>query len=198
MLLYKYRSIDDLWNSLDIIFNQRVWCSKWEDLNDPLEGRYHSDFGSSFDEKINASRDQWRICALSSSIDNFLLWSHYAAGHKGIAIEIDIPKETPDLSKVIYSPFSPIFTDISESMKDQKNLFEIKTEEWSYEEEYRLLCKSRFYKLPNPIKRIYLGHNIQPDKAMIIRKILPSDIEIIQMKLDAYQGKVVTKNLTRR
>lgn len=193
MLLYKYRSIDNLWNSLDIILNQRLWCSEWGDLNDPLEGRYHSGFGKSFDEKVNASRDQWRICALSRSLYNFLLWSHYASGHKGIAIEVDIPENNNNLSKVHYSPFSPIFTDVSESMRDQKNLFEIKTNEWSYEEEYRILCKDKFYTLPNAIKRIYLGHNIQNDKAMILREILPSNIEIIQMKLDIYQGKVVSK-----
>ncbi len=191
MLLYKYRSIDNLWNSLDIIINQRVWCSEWEALNDPLEGRYHSDFDNRFDEIVNAHRDQWRICSLSNSLDNFLLWSHYASGHKGIAIEIDIPEDNFDLSKVHYAPFSPVFTDISESLRDHRNLFEIKTPEWIYEKEYRILSKEKFYTLPNVIKRIYLGHNVQADKKKILRSILPTNIEIIQMKLDSYQGKVV-------
>lgn len=193
MILYKYRAIDDLWLSLDIIINKRVWCSKWDSLNDPLEGRYYSSFGNGFDEKVNFRRDEWRICALSSALDNFLLWSHYASGHKGIAIEIEISEENPDLSQVKYSPFSPIFTDISESMRDQKNLFEIKTEEWSYEEEYRIICKSEFYELQNPIKRIYLGHKIPRERAKLLRSILPSSVEVIQMKLDSYQGKVVTE-----
>nr|MZG57998.1 DUF2971 domain-containing protein [Photobacterium lucens] len=90
MLLYKYRAIDDLWLSLDIILNMRVWCSRWDSLNDPLEGRYYSRFGNGFDEKVNIRRNEWRICALSSALDNFLLWSHYASGHKGIAIELEI------------------------------------------------------------------------------------------------------------
>ncbi|MBP2698713.1 DUF2971 domain-containing protein [Photobacterium sp. CAIM 1938] len=191
MLLYKYRAIDDLWLSLDIILNMRVWCSRWDSLNDPLEGRYYSRFGNGFDEKVNIRRNEWRICALSSALDNFLLWSHYASGHKGIAIELEIPEENPDLSKVQYSPFSPIFTDISESIKDHKNLFEIKTEEWSYEQEYRIICKGEFYELPNPIKKIYLGHKISSERAKILRSILPSSVEVVQMKLDSYQGKVV-------
>ncbi|WP_161129720.1 MULTISPECIES: DUF2971 domain-containing protein [Photobacterium] len=160
-------------------------------MNDPLEGRYYSRFGNGFDEKVNIRRNEWRICALSSALDNFLLWSHYASGHKGIAIELEIPEENPDLSKVQYSPFSPIFTDISESIKDHKNLFEIKTEEWSYEQEYRIICKGEFYELPNPIKKIYLGHKISSERAKILRSILPSSVEVVQMKLDSYQGKVV-------
>jgi len=191
MILYKYRAIDDLWLSLDIVLNKRVWCSKWDSLNDPLEGRYYSDFGNGFNEKVNIRRDEWRICALSSALDNFLLWSHYASGHKGIAIELEIPEENADLSKVHYSPFSPIFTDISESSKDHKNLFEMKTEEWSYEKEYRIICKSEFYELPNPVKRVYLGHKISSERAKILRSILPSSVEVVQMKLDSYQGKVV-------
>lgn len=34
MKLYKYRSIDELWFTLDIILNNRVRCSKWNVLND--------------------------------------------------------------------------------------------------------------------------------------------------------------------
>tara|TARA_B100002049_G_C16082512_1_gene377909 strand:- start:1980 stop:2471 length:492 start_codon:yes stop_codon:yes gene_type:complete len=160
-------------------------------LNDPSEGRYESNFGNIFDTNVNVRRDEWRICALSHSIDNFLLWSHYASGHKGIAIEINIPTDNPDLSKVHYSPFSPIFTDISESMKDHKNLFEIKAEEWSYGQEYRIIYKGNFFGLPNPVRKIYLGHKIPQERAAILRKVLPSNIQIIQMKLDGFQERVV-------
>lgn len=191
MYLYKYRSIDDLWLSLDIILNQRVWCAEWGSLNDPLEGRYHSDFGNDFNEKVNIKRDEWRICSLSASLDNFLLWSHYAAGHKGIAIELDIPSEDESLSKVHYNPFSPIFTNISESMENQRNLFELKTQEWGYEEEYRIICKDNYYHLPHPVRKIYLGHKMTDERVRILKSILPNEVEVIQMKLDPYQGKVL-------
>lgn len=191
MRLFKYRAIDDLWLSLDIILNNRVWCSKWDSLNDPLEGYYDSSFGNVFNEQVDIRRNEWRICAFSGSIDSFLLWSHYASGHKGIAIEIDIPDDNKDFTKVSYSPFSPIFTHISESMRDQRNLFEVKTQDWSYEEEYRIICKDQFYELPNSVSKVYLGHKIPPDRARILRSVLPSHIKVIQMRLDGFQGKVV-------
>jgi len=196
MLLYKYRTLDDLWLSLDIILNNRVWCAKWGSLNDPLEGRFHSDFGNDFDENVNSKRDEWRICSLSSALDNFLVWSHYASGHQGIAIELDIPEDNVDLSKVHYRPFSPVLTERSEGIRDLKKLFEIKTEEWSYEREYRIIIKSEFYKLPNPIKKVYLGHKICSKRQNILRSILPPHVEIVQMKLDSYQGKVIVDQRT--
>jgi len=190
MLLYKYRAIDDLWPSLDIILNSRLWCSKWDSLNDPLEGRYHSGFGSRFENYVNVKRDEWRICALSKSINNFLLWSHYASGHKGIAIEIDIHEEHNDLAKINYSPFSPMFTNISESMLGQRHLFEVKTEEWKYEEEYRIICKRDYFDLPNPVSKIYLGPKLPYERFKVLRAILPSTIQLVQMRLNNYQGWV--------
>jgi hypothetical protein len=191
MLLYKYRAIDDLWQSLDIVFNNRVWCSKWDSLNDPLEGRYYSSLGSDFDNHVNGKRDEWRICALSKSIDNFLLWSHYASGHKGIAIEIDIPEHHIDLAKIVYSPFGPMFTHVSDSLKGQRNLLEIKTKEWEYEEEYRIICKDEFFQIPNPIKKIYLGPRVPNERSLILRQILPPNIQLIKMKINDNQGTVV-------
>ncbi|MFM5248397.1 DUF2971 domain-containing protein [Aeromonas hydrophila] len=193
MLLYKYRSIDDLWRTLDIILNHRVWCSSWDALNDPLEGRYEAFFGSKFIDKVNKKRNEWRICALSESIDNFLLWSHYAAGHKGIAIEIEISETHQDLAKITYSPFSPLFTEVSESNLEQRHLFEVKSKEWMYEEEFRIICKEEYFKLPNPIRKIYIGPKVPLDRVEVLKSILPKQIELVMMEVDMTQGKVVPK-----
>ncbi len=190
MLLYKYRSIDNLWLTLDIILNNRVWCAKWDTLNDPLEGRYHAAFDDRFNSLVDKRRDEWRICSFSASLDSFLLWSHYASGHKGIAIEVDIPVNAPELSKVNYQPFSPVFTHVSESLEGQRHLFETKTEQWGYEEEFRVLCKDEFYNLPGRVKKVYLGYKIDSEQREILRKVLPSEIDLIQMELDSFQGIV--------
>jgi hypothetical protein len=39
-------------------------------------------------EDIDQAKDKMRVASLSKNTHNFLLWSHYADGHKGIAIEI--------------------------------------------------------------------------------------------------------------
>lgn len=197
MLLYKYRSIDDLWLTLDIIYNKRLWCAKWDTLNDPLEGRYEiffSNVGENFRKIVENKRDSYRICSFSKSLNNFLLWSHYSSGHKGIAIEIDIPDNLPDLCKVNYQPFSPIFTEIGQSNNDLRYLFETKTREWEYEEEYRIISKEKYYCFDNPIRRIYVGPKVNIERFNILRSIIPQEVELIKTELDITQAKVIVTN----
>jgi hypothetical protein len=194
MLLYKYRSIDDLWILLDMVINNRVWCANWETLNDPLEGRYEAHFDKNFIDQVDRKREEWRICSLSKSLKNFLLWSHYASGHKGVAVEIELPDNHAELEVVQYSPFTPIFTEIGQSNLDQKHLFTNKSLEWKYEEEYRIICKEQFFALPNPIRKIYLGPMISDERKSILRVAIPPEVEIVEMSLDRYQGWVVPKN----
>jgi len=193
MLLYKYRSLDELWYTLDIILNNQLRCSKWDLLNDPLEGRFEifANFDSDDTALVNKKRDEWRICALSKSIDSFLLWSHYANGHKGIAIEVDIPESHNELVEVHYTPFTPLFTQVIDRDRDQRNLFEVKNENWEYEKEYRILCKDDFFQLPNKVTKIYLGPKVPLDQIAILESILPKTIELVRMKLDQIQGNVV-------
>ncbi len=40
MILYKYRSLANFEHVLDIILNQRLYCSTYPELNDPFEGIY--------------------------------------------------------------------------------------------------------------------------------------------------------------
>ncbi len=112
MKLYKYKSLVNLWHMLDVIVNQRLYCAHWKELNDPLEGRYEIYLGEKSDrlESIMASRienakDTYRVASLSADPTNFLMWSHYADGHKGVAIEIEIADDHEDLIQVIYTPF---------------------------------------------------------------------------------------------
>ena len=40
MILYKYRSLENLEHVLDIILNQRLYCSTYPELNVPFEGLF--------------------------------------------------------------------------------------------------------------------------------------------------------------
>lgn len=195
MFLYKYRSLDDLWILLDIVINNQVWCANWGALNDPFEGRFDAHFDDDFINNVTEKRDKWRICALSKNLDNCLLWSHYASGHKGIAIEIEIPEDHSNLEKINYSPFTPLFTEREQSQLDQKHLFTIKSLEWKYEKEYRILFQESFFKLPNSIRKIYLGALISDKHKKLLKIILPTEIEIVEMKLNLIQNKVEPKNI---
>lgn len=201
MKLYKYKSLANLWHTLDVVVNQRLYCAHWSELNDPLEGRYEIYLGERSDrlESIMASRiekakDTYRVASLSADPTNFLMWSHYANGHKGIGIEVEVPDDHEDLIPVIYTPFSSVFTDKLQTKEDMRHLFNGKGEEWAYEQEYRIVIEGRFFALPKPVKRLLLGPLVSENQATILRKIVPETVEIIRMELDRVQGTLAVNS----
>lgn len=203
MLLYKYKSLENIWHVLDMVINQRLYCCSWQELNDPLEGRYEIYLGkkskkieSIMQGRIEEARNALRIASLSKDVTNFLMWSHYANGHKGIAVEVEISEDDPGLYEVTYSPFSSVFTEKEQTGLNMQHLFSAKTEEWTYEEEYRVITSNKHFKLSEPVKRIYLGPQVPRERAVLLKKILPSSCEIVETELDRVQGtlKVLSPN----
>jgi hypothetical protein len=195
MKLYKYKSLTNLWHVLDVVLKQRLYCAHWSTLNDPLEGRYEIYLGdksprlqSTMANRIEQARDGFRIASLSATPTNFLLWSHYAEGHKGVAIEVDIPEDHPDLTEVVYSPFSSVFSEKEQTQEDMRHLFNGKGEEWAYEEEYRIIVDREYFDLPEKPSRLLLGPMVNKERAALLRKILDDRIEIVTMDLDQVQG----------
>lgn len=199
--LYKYKSLQNLWHVLDMIVNQRIYCAHWSELNDPLEGRYEvylGPKGTRIEElmvgRIEKAKNNFRVASLSADPNNFLLWSHYADGHKGVALEIDIPEAHKDLMKVTYSPFSSVFTDKLQTQEDMRHLFNGKGEESAYEKEYRLVVSRKFFKLPKPIVRVLLGPRVSEDQRKILSAIVPPGVELFQTELDRVQGTLEVAN----
>jgi len=141
---------------------------------------------------IEKARDSYRIASLSADPVNFLLWSHYAGGHRGIAIEVDIPQDHPDLCELTYSDFSSVFTDEDnlENDADLRHLFNGKSPEWTYEKEYRVIYEKDFFDLPSAITRVLLGPMAAENHANILRAALPSRIELVRTELDYEQGQL--------
>lgn len=92
-ILYKYRSISNFKNFVDIIVNNRLYAANFESLNDPMEGHYFYD-KSTLDEKtrkeIYDKKSGLKICSLSKNSNNYLLWSHYAEGYRGVSIGVKL------------------------------------------------------------------------------------------------------------
>lgn len=201
MKLYKYKSLQNLWHVLDIVVNRRLFCAHWSELNDPLEGRYEIYLGESSSRlaekmvtRIEGAKDRYRVASLSADSTNFLLWSHYADGHKGVAIEVEIPDGHPDLIEVNYTPFSSVFTSSGDTKEDMRHLFNGKGEEWAYENEYRVVVESQFFLLPSPVTRILLGPRVSPDQEDILLATLPSSVEVIRTELDQNQGTLIVSS----
>ncbi|MDP3684946.1 MAG: hypothetical protein Q8S01_13545, partial [Ignavibacteria bacterium] len=121
MKLYKYKSLDNLFQVYDILINNRLHCSNIIDFNDPYEGLFvvkyllkiqrtlRKENGrlirtvrgiweelSLLDPRVKIivdAIDKKRVCSLSRKKNDVQLWAHYANGHRGIAIELDIPDD---------------------------------------------------------------------------------------------------------
>jgi len=171
-MFYKYRSLSQngFFKCIDIIIKKRLYASRYIDLNDPMEGFYLCPKGK-LSEKMQYSLqkkiDAVRIVSLSKRNDKTLMWSHYADGHKGIVIGIEINENQFDVRPVIYGELPTIKEeDIGEDT--YKELLSTKLSPWFYEEEVRILAKRRY--IPVEIKEIIYGTKINQTVRSVLRR----------------------------
>jgi Protein of unknown function (DUF2971) len=100
-------------------------------------------------EKVRNIDQVFGILSLSMTADNLLLWAHYGSEHRGLAVEIDPldrefnrhsskDREFQLADRVRYSARRP---QIPESDEILFQHFFVKSPEWSYEKEYRIVRK---------------------------------------------------------
>lgn len=167
MKAYKFRASSQIDFAFDIIINQRLFCSDWKDLNDPMEGMFgyslnmKSEIGI-IEERIRGIRDskrKYKICSLSSTFDSHLLWAHYAGGFDGVAIEVDLPENDPNIKNVeMRGVFG--FVDMERFTTEEEAARMIlfsKYNEWEYEKEIRILSENQWFNLGSPVSRVIAG-----------------------------------------
>jgi len=146
-ILYKYRSLDNFKNFVDIILKNRLYASKYKDLNDPMEGQYYyrtGELNRDIRNKLLEEKGDLRLCSLSKVKDNQLMWSHYTNGQRGVAIGLRID-ETRYLVKPIQ--YNGLFSMSNQDFNDQAatEILSHKLEVWNYEEEVRVFIRDHHY-----------------------------------------------------
>lgn len=171
MKAYKFRSSSQLPFALDIIFNNRLYCSDWRNLNDPMEGMFVYSYRATeerdFKEEVASivkHKRQLKVCSLSKTFDCHLLWAHYASGFDGLAIEVELPDQSPVVRHVKYGGvFASVSFDTPVSPdRIAQQVLSSKYQEWAYEQEVRILQHDEWYVLPKPVKRVIAGHRMNP------------------------------------
>src|ERR1700751_5625042 len=78
---------------MEAIEEGHLFCSAYEKLNDPMEGRFSSSRllrkspdHQAIREAIIGNKARIGICSFSEVHDNELMWAHYADHFKGICI----------------------------------------------------------------------------------------------------------------
>lgn len=182
--LYNYTSINI--NTIKSILNEQLWLSHTNSFNDPVDPSIKQ--FKKYKEDYNYLLDSIKVGCLTTKKDNTLMWSHYADKHRGICIEYDIgkiyEKDNLIINKVNYN--MPIIT--NKSIADNEileidninrliELFSLKSNEWKYEKEYRILYYDKERKkdgilIDCPIKSICFGTETSEDDKKLIRKII--------------------------
>lgn len=165
MKLFKFRSLGncvDFERVEQIIEEEKFWCSKLWDLNDPMEGVYrNSDFKTRESKDVFTEKNKYFICSFSGKkgFDNPILWGYYANGFKGLAIEIEVKKS--DVKKIVYVTQEEFKKNLDDAIK----IITRKLNDWEHEDEWRFLKYEddyRYSKLMNEMRienivKIYFG-----------------------------------------
>lgn len=192
MLLYKYRGIQGFRFFTDIVLKRRLYAAPYFDLNDPMEGRYlYSQSGGSIDEDmrrlLKGEKEKIRICSLSRDPNNELMWSHYAEGHKGVAIGVEVNRKQYKVRPIKYNGLHQV--GLHNFHRDSAiDVLSHKLDVWQYEEEERVFVGNNKHYVDVEVKQVICGRRMSnQDKGFItdlIRKIDP-DIEIINARTNS-------------
>lgn len=183
MKAYKFRSSQQMEYVFDILLNSRLYCADWTKLNDPVEGIFSYSYTSAtsaqandFIQQVGRAKRPLRVCSLSRTFDCHLLWAHYAGGFTGLALEVDLPEESPEVVEVEYRG---VFASISASEglspdAAARRVLSSKYREWQYEQEVRVLSTSDWYSLNAPVRRVIVGHRMSKSLFDAIRIVCES------------------------
>jgi hypothetical protein len=175
-MLYKYKSLGSFDNFVDIILNERIYAAPYFELNDPMEGLYRYAQGTinkQLIEKIKGKKEKIRICSLSRNCNSTLMWSHYADGHKGVAIGVKV-HSCEEVGKVRYEGMSFVQNAARiGSDKTAKNILTCKLDSWVYEEEERVFVTTGKY-AKVMVSEVVLGSRISDKHKSLVRKLVKS------------------------
>ncbi|MBB6054608.1 DUF2971 domain-containing protein [Tolumonas osonensis] len=140
----------------------------------------HTQDINEFEEKLKS----YGILSLSENCKDILMWSHYADDHKGLCIEFErtescVLGDDTKTKKVNYTKAYPsltpnIFNSKSLMSEAQLRVLYTKSEQWSYEYEWRsfIINGGTVERIPGRIKSIIFGNRASNSDIDIIRKIV--------------------------
>lgn len=191
--LYKYVPLEYAETILD---NSRLYLNDGKSFNDPFEL-------SITDRKTGKIKyvEGLHVLSLTNSYRKKLMWSHYAASHRGICLTVVVPNrlvypicystqrvyEDSDIDQIIEKSrkkqkqkksVEKSFSQLS----DKKKYAYIKDKKWIYEKEYRivfdendeagLIFENGNWYMPVKIKNVYLGVHFYKNDSNCKDKIL--------------------------
>jgi hypothetical protein len=166
MMVYKYLTAARFFENDNMAhyLNGELWFDTVESMNDPLEGHYFLAGDKRGVYSIREEKARYTICATSGTKENVLLWAHYADGHKGLCLGIEVNDNLCTrlqiandekryiknqnrifsgnkivFAPVVYESEELLFKNIEESATEATAILILsaKSNHWSYEKEFR-------------------------------------------------------------
>jgi len=188
--------------ALDVIANQRMKVSRFDDLNDPfelyavdLQDRQYTNEFIAFKQHMS---ERIGILCFSKSWRSPLLWSHYANRHKGVALECEAQDNIIHPIKYRKRRYTINIEKVRTgaerfNKEDIDAMWLTKYVQWKYEEEMRvLLSKSDFYQ-ENGIHFYNLGSDIQL-RGIVLGPLCNISIKEIESRLPLNKKILVLKS----
>lgn len=120
-----------------------------------------------------------RVACFSKTNNVYLMWSHYAEGHRGFCLEFNISYPPFKQAKDVTYLESYIWIDMEEILSGNLNLekfLDKKTEIWKYEEEMRIIGeKEKVEYDKHALNGIYFGLNMPEGHKKIIAAIIQNN-----------------------
>jgi hypothetical protein len=147
-----------------------------------------------------------RVCSLSANPRSITMWSHYANAHKGICLEFEITSASPiiywevekferqfsarhmeKLFARLDAKENSITIKLAYMWEKLKRLYNSKTCDWAYENEWRILGdeRDRYYNLKDGerLDRILAGPRISDLHYDLLSKLIPSNVPIVKTSI---------------
>jgi hypothetical protein len=158
-MLYKYRGVENLERTLDIIVKGRLYAAQFTDLNDPMEGVYLYDeqvVTPAERERIKREKLGYRLVSLSKTYASTLMWSYYAEGHTGIVVGVALLSSPPDIILVDVDYDAPWRISNAGSL-EATEILRRKYKLWAHERESRVFIPKRQKFISVEVKEIIFG-----------------------------------------
>jgi hypothetical protein len=166
---YKFRSLGDetsLHRVKEMLQTGKIYCSKYWELNDPMEGVYRSlEQPSQFAADLRCEKINTLIGCLSSkkALTEPLMWGHYANGFKGVAVEFTHSNQKAGVDGAFqFEKMDYVAKPKGVKSSDPNAVVEIftsKLSSWVYESEWRILMENGHGRSVwfGKISRVYVG-----------------------------------------
>lgn len=176
-MLYKYRSLENYKYFVDIIIKERLYAANYKELNDPMEGQYlysNTPTSNRFSEIITNLKQQIRIVSLSREENHPLMWAHYANGHRGVAIGVEVDENVNFVKKINYTSSFLKLEDF-EGLPDievARTILSNKINVWSYEQEERILVEDNSFFARVKVCEVIAGRNMSNQDYSLMKELV--------------------------